>query len=209
MRKSLAAKKRISCPYPFSPGRRAHRARRLRYGPHSKHHSPREVSLSRSLIHTAQQHNRLNDLLHHSKREFDKIKQMLIQARSDLEESRRRGTREKEEARKFGIGEFVNTLIPALDSFDHALAAMPEGESASILEGVRAIRDQFEKALESQGITKVDALNQPFNPEFHEALATESTDEFPPNTVIGVIQNGYVLNGRLLRPARVRIAQKK
>ncbi|MBN1867341.1 nucleotide exchange factor GrpE [Candidatus Sumerlaeota bacterium] len=211
MRKSLAARKRVACPYPFSPRRRKHRARRLRYNPHGKHRSHREESLSRSLIHTAHQHNRLNDLLHHSKREFDKMKKVLVDTRSDLEATRRRATREKEEAAKFGLNDFINALIPALDSFDHALDAIgPDtSDASSVVEGILAIQQQFEKALASQGIEKIQPLGETFDPTVHEALGAESTDEHPPNTVIQVIQAGYVLNGRLVRPARVRVAQKK
>ena len=136
-------------------------------------------------------------------------KEKFARAVADIENVRKRAQKREVEARNFAIQRFVETLIPALDSFDHALAVLDASHDPNALaEGMTAIRQQMHSALESQGIERIDALGEVFDPEIHEALSVEKTKKHPQNTVIGVMQTGYRLNGRLVRAARVTIAQK-
>jgi molecular chaperone GrpE len=80
-------------------------------------------------------------------------------------------------------------------------------DTETFSQGVQAINQLLHKALSDQGLETITPLGQPFDPQYHEALGMDPTDAYPPNSVSMVLQSGYVLNGQLVRPARVRIAQ--
>jgi len=138
-----------------------------------------------------------------------RLKEQFLRLRADLENLRKRGQKEKEDLRKFANQAFVEALIPVLDSFDQSHAALNSTHDVEALaRGFESIRQQLENVLKSQGFERVDAAGQVFDPNFHEALAVIPSGEHPEDTVVDVLQNGYLLNGRLVRPARVRIAQR-
>lgn len=202
-------KKKTPLPYPFSPRRRAYRARRLFYRPDRAHLSPREAMLERIAGAALSRLPELDAAQRQGADEAEVLRRQLAQAQNDLRDVRRRAEREKEESKRFAAQDFIQSLIPTLDSLDHALAAAeahPE-DAEGLAGGIRAICQQIEKALADHGIEKIQAMGAQFDPNVHEALGVEKTDAHPPNTVIQVLQGGYVLNGRLIRPARVRIAQ--
>jgi molecular chaperone GrpE len=134
----------------------------------------------------------------------------LAQLRADFDSFRKRVQREREELRKFAVQGFVEALIPVLDSFDQAAAALESTHDAKALtQGFQAIRRQLETVLRGQGFEKLDAApGQAFDPSFHEALAVVAANGAPQNAIMDVIQSGYLLNGRLIRPVRVRISGK-
>jgi molecular chaperone GrpE len=137
------------------------------------------------------------------------LKALAARARADLENARKRAAREKEDVARFAIQEFVESLLPALDGFDHALASMEtDTDAQALIDGIQAIRQQFDKALQNHGVVKVEARLQPFDPRLHEAMSVEKSEKHPSNTVIDVVRDGYLLNGRLVRAARVRVSQK-
>jgi molecular chaperone GrpE len=93
------------------------------------------------------------------------------------------------------------------DSLELGIAAGAGADAARLIEGMEATRRLLAKAFERAGVTVVDPQGQPFNPELHEAMTTQESAESPPGTVLAVIQKGYTLNGRLLRPARVIVSR--
>jgi len=98
-------------------------------------------------------------------------------------------------------------LLPIIDNFDRTLAAAEAEHSyESLVEGVTLTLKQVREMLEREGLEPIEAVGQQFDPELHEALMRVETDEYPENTVVDEIEKGYTLNGRLLRPARVRVA---
>ncbi len=141
--------------------------------------------------------------------EAEKARDQYLRARADMENLRKRVTREREQLADRTLRGFIEALVPTLDSLDHALAALDaDHDTEQLAEGIQAIHQQLEKALEAQGVEKVTpALGETFDPERHEALAVEKTDEKPANTIVDVLQSGYVVRGVLVRAARVRIAQ--
>ena len=138
----------------------------------------------------------------------------LARIQADFENYRKRVERERSETYNRALGEIVNRLLPVTDNLRRALDAresMRTDESAEFrhfLQGIDLINKQLSGVLESLGVETVATVGQPFDPHIHEAAATEQTDQFPPDTVIEEVVPGYVLGGKLLRPAMVKVAAR-
>ena len=130
-----------------------------------------------------------------------------LRAVAELENYRKRVARELEAARQFGIERFAAEMLPVADSLGLGLDAAATADAAILLEGHRATLRLLQKAFASAGITEIDPTGQPFDPQLHEAMTTHPTADQPPGTVMAVVQKGYLLNGRLLRPARVIVSK--
>lgn len=103
--------------------------------------------------------------------------------------------------------ELIRKLLPIVDNFDRTLeAAAAEHSYESLVEGVTLTLKHVREMLVKEGLEPMEAVGQEFNPEFHEALMRVETDEYPENTIIDELEKGYLLNGRVLRPAKVRVA---
>jgi molecular chaperone GrpE len=131
---------------------------------------------------------------------------LYMRALAELDNVRKRAARDIEQAHKFAIDRFANDLIGVKDSLELGLASEATGEA--LRTGTEATLKLLAKAFEQAGVVELDPAGQPFNPEFHEAMAMQPSAEVAPNTVVQVIQKGYQLNGRLLRPARVIVARE-
>jgi molecular chaperone GrpE len=126
-----------------------------------------------------------------------------LRAVADLDNYRKRAARETEHARQFGVERLAASLLPALDGLELGSGAADQADAATLAEGQRATLKLLRKALEAAGVDEIDPAGEPFDPERHEAITTQAAAGAAPGTVLTVIQKGYVLNGRLLRPARV------
>ena len=115
---------------------------------------------------------------------------------------------EREDARKYGIQDLAETLLPVLDNFERTVKALSNGADVeAIMQGVGMIEKQLRTALEGAKVQRISAVGAVFDPELHEALGTVVTDEFEPNVVVEELEPGYRLHDRVIRPARVRVAQ--
>jgi molecular chaperone GrpE len=133
---------------------------------------------------------------------------LYLSARAELENIRKRGERELQNARKFALKEFIDALLPVKDSLEMGVAAANEIVDVNKLrEGSELTLKMLSKAFEQYGVQEVNPLGVKFNPELHEAMAMQPSEHAEPNTVLQVIQKGYVLNERLIRPAMVIVAQ--
>ncbi|MCK8515783.1 nucleotide exchange factor GrpE [Methylonatrum kenyense] len=132
-----------------------------------------------------------------------------LRARAELENIRRRAERDVQQARKYSIEKLAGDLLPVKDSLEMGLqAAQEEGASvASLREGSELTLKMLEQVLERFDIKLVDPVGEKFDPELHEAMAMQPSREHAPNTVIQVVQKGYALHDRLLRPAMVIVAR--
>jgi len=130
-----------------------------------------------------------------------------VRAVAEAENVRRRAARDVESASRYAIERFAGELLEVRDSLELGIAAGAGADPARLVEGMEATLRLVNRAFEKSGIAVVDPQGQPFNPEFHEAMVTQPSADQPPGTVLAVVQKGYVLNGRLLRPARVVIAR--
>lgn len=130
-----------------------------------------------------------------------------LRAVAETDNLRKRAARDVEAASRYAIERFASELLEVRDSLELGIAAGAGAEPARLLEGMEATLRLVNKAFEKSGITVLDPQGQPFNPEFHEAMVTQPTADQEAGTVLAVVQKGYSLNGRLLRPARVVIAR--
>jgi len=130
-----------------------------------------------------------------------------LRAVADFENYRKRMSRELEAARQYGIERFAAEILSVADSLGLGLDAAATADPAILLEGHRATLRQLQKAFASAGITEIDPEGEAFDPRLHEAMTTHPTADKPPGTVMAVVQKGYLLNGRLLRPARVIVSR--
>ncbi len=131
----------------------------------------------------------------------------LLRLAAELDNVRKRSARENEQARLYGIERFVASILPVVDSLDLGLAAAGQADAGTLAAGQQATLRLLQKALADAGITELDPLGEPFDPQWHEAMVMQPSTQAAPDTVLQVAQKGYQLNGRLLRPARVIVAR--
>jgi len=130
-----------------------------------------------------------------------------VRVLAEFDNYRKRASRDLEGARAYAVERFAQELLPALDGFELAIANAQHADARSLLEGQAATHRLLLKAFEKAGIQELDPSGRPFNPAEHEAMLAEPTAAQPPDTVLRTVQKGYVLNGRVLRPARVIVAR--
>jgi len=133
-----------------------------------------------------------------------------LRALAEVDNVRKRGARDLESTRQFAVEKFAQDLIAVKDSLELGIATFQKdgaskADVASLVEGQNATLRLLAKAFEKAQIEEINPQGQPFNPELHEAMMAQPGDA-PPNTVLSVVQRGYSLNGRLLRPARVVVS---
>lgn len=150
----------------------------------------------------------LADALAAAQAEAQQAKEQQLRAFAELENFRKRSLRDIEQARKYALEKFAGELIGVKDSLEMALAAQGGQAGSAVLAGVEATLKLLGASFEKAGITEVVPTGETFNPEFHEAMVAQPSTELPPNSVLQVIQKGYLLNGRLLRPARVIVSRE-
>ena len=127
---------------------------------------------------------------------------------AELDNVRKRATRDVENARRYGIEGLAAELLTVADSLEMALATGSEAPAEALLEGGRATLKQLQTAMDKFGVTQISPEGEPFDPELHEAMTMQESATAEPNTVLTVVQSGYQINGRLLRPARVIVAKE-
>jgi molecular chaperone GrpE len=136
-------------------------------------------------------------------------KDAALRAQADAQNAKRRAEQDVERARKFALERFCSELLPVVDNLERALESASGGEEAvkPIAEGVELTLKSFLDALRKFNIEAVDPQGEPFDPNLHQAMSMVENPEVEPNTVIAVMQKGYTLNGRLVRPAMVMVSK--
>ena len=134
-----------------------------------------------------------------------------LRAMADLENFRRRTVREKEELRLFVSSRLLEDLLPALDNLALGLASarQPRADLKALSGGVELVQQQLKSALAAHGLKEINPVGQPFDPHQHEAISHEPSPDIAAEHVLKVVRTGYVLNGRLLRPASVIVSSGK
>jgi molecular chaperone GrpE len=130
-----------------------------------------------------------------------------LRAVAELDNVRKRAQRDIEAANRYGLEKFAAELLPVRDSLELALQDAGGADAAGARQGLEATLALLIQALERLGVTAIDPLGEPFDPTRHEAMMTQESPTAEPNSVLKVVQPGYELNGRLLRPARVVVAR--
>ncbi len=137
-------------------------------------------------------------------------KDAVLRAEAEMQNIRRRAERDVENAHKYGIERFLENLLPVVDSIEKAIEAADESsrdEDDPAIEGVRLCYKLLLDVLEREQVEVVDPLGEPFNPNEHEAMSMVENPEMEPNSVFAVMQKGYKLNSRLVRPAMVMVSK--
>ena len=133
-----------------------------------------------------------------------------LRARAEMENARRRLQKDVEQAKRQGLEKLAGELLPVKDSLEMGLAAAQEANAdvAKLSEGTELTLKMLAQALEKFEVEEIEPMGKKFDPERHEAMATQPSAEHEPNTVIHVVQKGYMLNDRLLRPAMVIVSKE-
>lgn len=138
--------------------------------------------------------------------EAEEQRQQCLRLAAELDNLRKRSAREQANARQFAIERFAGELLGVVDSLEMGVAAGAGASAQALLEGSEATLRLLRATLEKHGVEVVDPEGEPFDPQLHEAMATQPSQTVEPDSVLEVVQKGYTLNGRLLRPARVIVA---
>ncbi|OLQ85721.1 nucleotide exchange factor GrpE [Vibrio ponticus] len=133
----------------------------------------------------------------------------VLRAKAEVENMRRRTETEIDKARKYALNKFAEELLPVIDNLERAIAAA-DGENEVVkplLEGVELTHKTFADAVAKFGLKEINPEGEAFNPEFHQAMSIQESPDHESNTVMFVMQKGYELNGRVIRPAMVMVAK--
>ncbi|MGY0556865.1 MULTISPECIES: nucleotide exchange factor GrpE [unclassified Lysobacter] len=139
--------------------------------------------------------------------ELAQLREGTLRDRADIENQRKRLTRDIEVARKFANERLLAALLPVIDSLEAGLGAA-HGDADALREGMELTLRQLLKVASDNGMVEVNPVGQPFNPEHHQAMSTVGSDEHAPGHVVQVYQKGWLLNERLLRPALVVVSEQ-
>lgn len=140
------------------------------------------------------------------KAEKEELMQTMMRRQADFENFRKRTERERSEESKRGVERLVLDLIPVVDAFDRALQAHDDPRYEEYRKGITLIRKQLWDAIAKHGVLPIEAAGKIFDPHHHQAIERVESEEYPDGTIVAVFQDGYMFNGRVLRPAIVRVA---
>jgi molecular chaperone GrpE len=157
----------------------------------------------------AQSHEELTLLLEDARNKADDHWNLVLKTQADLENLRKRQARELENAHKYALEKFVNELLPIRDSMEMGISAA-DGENidpAKLKEGMDLTLKLLSDMMEKFDIKEVNPEGEKFNPDLHQAMSMQESSELEPNTVMAVMQKGYLLNDRLVRPAMVIVSK--
>lgn len=149
------------------------------------------------------------ELLVQMQEEAEAARDAALRAQADAQNIKRRAEQDIERARKFALEQFTRELLPVADNLERALEAAAGDDDAikPIAEGVELTLKSLLDAMKKSNIEVVDPLGEPFDPNLHQAMSMVENSEVEPNSVIAVMQKGYTLNGRLVRPAMVMVSK--
>jgi molecular chaperone GrpE len=143
------------------------------------------------------------------------LRDRLLRALAEAENTRRRAEREKQDASQYAVTRFARDMLQIADNFTRALAAAPPAlrEAAdpaikAVLEGIEATERQLLSTMERHGVAAIDTADAKFDPNLHQAIAEVPGGDKPPGTIVDVVQSGYKIGDRLLRPAMVTVARR-
>ena len=154
----------------------------------------------------AEEIQRLREALEAKTREVEALQDRYVRAAAEFDNVRKRGAREREEYTRYANESLLRDILPVLDNLDRALQAARTEPANSLTTGVELIQRELLRVLEKFGLTAFTSVGQPFDPERHEAIARVPTANLPDMTVAAETARGYLLHGRVLRPAMVTVA---
>lgn len=178
--------------------------------PETKTTTDGEMSATEALVPEPLTPEQIEDLRNRASK-ADENWERLLRTTADLDNFKKRAAREREEAIKFANESLIKKLVPVLDNFDMALAAASQnqkGTAQSLQTGVAMIHQQLRNMLLESGLEEIDATGKVFDPNWHEAISQQETNDLPEGKVLQQMRKGYKLRDRLIRPASVVVAKK-
>ena len=153
-------------------------------------------------------HSELTALLEDARGKADEHWDQVVRMQAEMDNLRKRSERDLASAHKFALERFANELLPVKDSLEMGLAAFDTdgADPGKLREGVALTLQMLTNAMEKVAIKEVNPQNERFDPDFHQAMTMQERDDVEPNTVVTVVQKGYILNDRLIRPAMVIVS---
>ena len=141
--------------------------------------------------------------------EVNEVKDMALRIRAESDNVRRRSEQEMDKARKYALNKFAEELLPVIDNLERAIDMADKNNDATkaMMEGVELTLMTMTSTVGKFGLKVIDPQGEAFNPEFHQAMAMQESADFAPNSVMAVMQKGYELNGRVIRPAMVMVSK--
>ena len=141
--------------------------------------------------------------------ERDQYLDIAQRTRAEFENYQKRSQKDRELERKYAYTPLIFDLLPVFDNLERTLqAAQQGGEQGALVQGVAMVQSQFLEQLKRHGITRIDAQGKPFDPNLHQAVMQQPSTEHEPNTVIQVLEQGFLNHDRVLRPAKVIVSTK-
>jgi len=141
---------------------------------------------------------------------YQECRDQLLRMKADFENTKKRLERDKMDAIKFANERLLADILPIVDNLDRAMTSLSEGhDPEKVKQGLKIAQEEIHQVLELHGVEMVKSVGTEFDPKFHEAVAVVESTDVKDGVVVDEIQRGYILNGRLIRPSRVRISQKK
>jgi molecular chaperone GrpE len=173
-----------------------------------------EVQLDVAAENISAEQEKINELelaLSSAKSTVADQKDSVIRAKAEVDNVRRRAAQDVEKARKFALEKFAAEMLTTVDNLERALQSIDKDDerNTAIIEGIELTYQGLLASLEKFAIKAIDPQDQPFNPELHQAMSMQEVEGVAANTVIAVMQKGYELNGRLIRPAMVMVSKAK
>lgn len=140
-------------------------------------------------------------------KERDEFKALALRTRAEFENYQKRAQRESASERRYAYGPLALEILPIMDNLDRAVeAARKAGEEGPLVQGVAMVQSQFLDVLKRHGVTRIEAAGQPFDPNQHQAVMQQPSADHPPGVVLQVLEQGFMLHDRVLRPARVIVS---
>ncbi len=139
--------------------------------------------------------------------QLEEARERGLRLQAEWDNFRKRARRELDEERRYADLRLLGDLLPVIDNMQRAIdAATKSADAGGLLEGFKLVKQQLENVLSQHNCTQIKALHEPFDPHLHEAILQQPSAEYPPNTVILVAREGYLLHDRVIRPAQVIVA---
>ncbi len=141
--------------------------------------------------------------------ERDQLKDQLLRSMAEFQNFRKRQEEQRRKMQEMATESIMLEIIPILDNYERTLASIEKGATLeSVAEGMRSVEKQMRSVLEAHGVKRIEAIGQPFDPEHHDAIGIETSEEHEHDTVMTELEPGYKMGERTVRPARVKVAKR-
>ncbi|NLO21396.1 MAG: nucleotide exchange factor GrpE [Syntrophomonadaceae bacterium] len=157
---------------------------------------------------TSNESEALREQINKLQEELKQANDLYLRALAEADNTRKRAVRERDEYIKFASLPLVKKLLAVIDDLDRAISMFgPEQNPEALLKGVEMIMSRMKEIVEQEGVQALDALGQPFDPQYHQPLTVEANSQYPENTVIEELQKGYLMHDRVIRPSLVKVSK--